>query len=302
MELNKKKDSFTDVLVSIGFFLFIILEIFLVQWALFAGGGAEKEENLFVFLISTNIGIIGIIGIFLLKLAQYLIRFTNNYKQFGYLGSVVHDIEDSDLPINNPFLSWLKNPFIFIFIFFILSSIIGLFQVYQNTFFTALPERVPQQITETVEGILSTIPSDLEIYIPICIVGFLLTLTIWMVKTKRLDKGISYLIIYLGLPLVYGLSWMGVHKFHHGNSDLALSYVFMFGIVSAYLFIIFRSIIPVLLLKITGNLYQYLNGAIQSDENILLITIVINLVVFLIFIGIFTAIKSIKKKGEAHEQ
>lgn len=297
---NKKKDALKDLYWAIGLFIFIALEIVAVYFALFGQGGAESETNLFVVFLSLGIGIYGAILLFLLKLAQFITKLTNSEKKMGWMGGIIHDPETSDIPVNKTGFGWLKNPFLVFIISWIVFSIVGVFQVYQNTFFTALPERVPQQITETAETILSTIPQDQEIYIPVALCGLLISIFIWLGKTKKIDEVISKVLIYIVVPIVYVLFWVGNHFFHHGDSDLAMRYVFIFGIICGYLLVIFRSLIPILIFKITGNLYQYLNGAIQADEMILMITIIANVVLIVVTFGIWTAISAFgaRKAGE----
>jgi hypothetical protein len=212
----------------------------------------------------------------------------------GYFNVIVHDPETSDLGINKYRI--FRNPFLLILASIIPSSILGLIQVYQNTFLTALPKRVPQQITETAEAILSIFPADQEIWIPIAVAGSLISLFIWMEKTKKIDKTASQLLIYLATPILYIMMWTGVHFFHHGASDVAIQYVILFGAISSILLVAIRSVIPLLVFKITNNLYLWLNGFIEANETALVITIAINVLVIVLFSFILFATR---KKQDA---
>lgn len=296
----KEKDAYKDLIQLVFFVLFVALEIFLVMWALFAGGGAEQETNIFIFLISANIGLFGIFFIALIKLVRFFVVLSKGEKKAGWINTIIHDPEDSDIPIKNKMFSWIKNPFILTSVFIIISSFMGLIQVYQNTFLTALPERVPQQVTETAKGILSTIPADMEIFLPCMVAGLLIYLFIWMEKNGKISKEGKYFMVYIIVPTIYTILWTGLHFFHHGANAPAIQYVMLFGIISAYLLVIFRSIIPVWIFKITNNLYQYLNGAIASDERILMITVVMNLIILGIIVATFTfKAKKAGKKAKA---
>src|SRR3990167_777247 len=288
-----KDDALKDIYYAIGLFVFIVIEVLIVQLALFSGGGAEKEENLFVVLISLGAGIFGSIAIFLLKLAQFFSKKFNGERKYGWMGSIVHDPEISDLPIEKKGLRWLKNPFITALVFLIPTSILGTIQVYQNQFWTAIPARVAQQITETAEGILSTFPADQEIYIPLALCGLMIFIFRWMKKYRKIDESTEKLLQYLIIPIAFVAFWFPVHYFNHGTSDIALRYVFLFGTISGLLLAIFKSMIPVLIFKVTNNLYAWLNGFIGSDERVLLITFFFNLFLVIILALIF----SMRAKG-----
>lgn len=291
-----KKDSLHDLFGAIGVIVLLVVEILIVMLALFGLQGAEEETNIFVFIISANIGLFGAILIFCLKLGQYIVQTSKSYKAYGWVGSVLHDPETSFIPVHKKSFSWIKNPFIFGIVWIIPTSILGLVQVYTQTFFTAI-EAVPQQITETAKGILSIIPSDMEVYIPLALCGLLITLFTWMKNTGRLDEGFYYLLIYLGIPVLYTGTWTVLHFFHHGSSQVAIQYVVLFGIICSYMLVIFRSFIPIWIFKIMNNLYQYLNGVIQSNEGVLIMTVVLNILVVAGFVFYITTRSRVKVKA-----
>lgn len=291
-----EKDAFKDFLGSVGLFIFFVVEIVLVTFSLFGQGGAESETNLFVVLLSLGLGIFGALLIVLLKLSQFLIKKFNAEKNYGWMGAIVHDVEESPLPVNKKGFTWMKNPFIFALVMIIPSSILGVIQVFQQTFFTALPRRVPQQITEAAKGILSSIPADFEIWIPVAIAGLLISIFIWQARTKRISTATSQILIYIAVPIIYTIIWTVNHFFRHGASTPAIQFVILFGLISAYLLVLFRSVIPVLILKITNNFYQFLSAEIQANETILMITIVLNVILVAITVLIFT-LRSRKATG-----
>lgn len=282
--MNKRKDSLSDLYQSILLFGFLALEIWVSYLALFSGGGAEQQANLFIVLISSGAGIFGAVAIFLFKLATYITQRERADKKWGWIGSIIHDPEDSVLPVTRNGWQWIKNPFLLALLFLVITSIVGVFQVYQNTFFTALPPRVTQQITEAAQGILSTIPADQEIWIPTFFAGLLLSIFSWLRRQKKIDATLEHTLSFAIVPAFYALSWLMVHKFAHGSSEIALSYVFVFGLISGLLMTLFRSVIPHLVWKIVGNIYQYMNGTIQSNEIILWVTIGINFVLVALFV------------------
>lgn len=295
--MSEKKDSVSDIIGVIVLFLFLGFEIVLAALSLFAGHGAENDVNREIFMFSAIFGLFGAILILLSKLGRWIVILTKQENKVGWINCILHDVDTSFIPVNKKGFTWIKNPFILALACLIPASILGVVQVYQGTFWSEIPKRVVQQINPVAESILSTIPSDMEIYLPIAITGLLISLTIWLVKKNKISKETSYPLIYMGIPIVYTLIWLGDHLLHHGDSDLAIRYVMLFGIISAYLLVIFRSLIPVLIFKITNNLYQYLNGAIGSDETILFITIGANILVIGLLIYIFS-VRAKNKQGE----
>lgn len=296
MSNSGKKDSVMDVIGTVILFIFLGIEIVLVTYALFGGGGAESEVNRDIFMFSAILGLFGAIIILALKLGHYIVQHSNSYKKWGWINCVLHDPEDSPL-LNQTGFKWLRSPFMMIGVFLILSSILGLVQVYQNSFWTELPSRVPQQITETAQGILSSIPSDMEVYVPLSIAGLLISVSIWLAKTNKIPTELSYVFIYIGVPVLYTITWIVYHFLHHSGSTIALQYVGLFGAISAILLVTFRSIIPIIILKITNNLYAYLNDTIQANETILLITVGINLLLIVLIFFIWTMTMSKKTEG-----
>lgn len=284
--MPKNSDAVNDVFQAVGLLIFILVEVVLVYFALFNQGGAENEANLFILFVSSTIGIIGIFALLLFKIVSLL--GSANPRRFGWLNVIIHDPETSDLPKGVKSSRFLKNPVLLALISIPVASVFGLIQVYQNTFWTGLPSRVPQQITETAHGILSTTPADWEIYVPVVIAGLLVSFILWRVKYKKLDVGVGQLIIYLGIPILYAVAWLGVHFFAHGSDQVALQFVLFFGLLSAYLLVVLRSVIPVLVLKIMNNLYAWLNGFIGSDERILVITVLVNLFLIGFAVAVFT--------------
>jgi hypothetical protein len=282
---NNNADAKKDIIYSIALFLFLSAEIVITILALYGGGGIEDEKNQIVFVTSAILGIVGSLGILLLKLLKYLTK-------EQYVSSILHDPEDSDIPLKSKWTSWIKNPFILGLFFLIPSSLFGLFQVYTNTFYTAVPSRVAQQIQESSQALLSVIPADMEIYLPILFAGILITWIQYLEKKKKIDKSISLLLIYIAVPLFYSLIWLADHVWRYSNSNASTLYVWIFGLICALLLVIFRSLIPVLVIKITNNLYNYLNGAINSDEKITMVTIIINFILLGLWFFIITKKKS----------
>jgi len=296
MKINNE-DSLFDVISGIMLYIYLGFTLILVLGALFGGGGIESEQNKNVFLYAEIIGLIGITLIFMLKFGHYLVQTTGNYKKLGWIGSVIHDPEDSGIPVQKQSFSWMKNPMIMALASIVPTSIIGLVQVYQNTFWNEIPQRVSQQIQEGSQALLSIFPSELEIFLPVAFAGLFLAINKWLLKTKRIEIGFYYTIRFLIIPAVFVGSWLVYHLWRYQNSNIAIQYVIIFAVISAYLLVTFMSLIPVLIFKITNNLYQYLNGAIQSNEVALLITIGINFAVVAILVLYFTTRKKVRVKA-----
>jgi hypothetical protein len=292
MAINAKKDSLFDVISGIMLYVYLGVTLLLVLGALFGGGGIESQTNQTVFIYAEIIGLIGITLIFMLKFGQYLVQNSHNYKKIGWIGSVIHDPELSGFPIQKKGFFWLKNPLYLALVSLIPTSILGLIQVYQNTFFNAIPERVSQQIQESSQALLSIFPSELEIFLPCAFAGLALAINQWALNSKRIEKGTYYLIRFVVVPAVFVLSWIFYHLWRYQNSSISIEYVIIFAVISAYLLVTFMSLIPVLIFKITNNLYQFLNGAIQSNETVLLITVALNFIVIALFFYLWSTRKS----------
>ena len=240
-----------------------------------------------------------------------MVFFKNNkkvYAKFGWIGTVLHDPEkglltsikkgglDDEEKETIFIFRWIENPLKLLAVSIPVFSLFSLFLMFRKSLLTALPKLTFQQITPFAEGILSVEPTGLEIFLPLAFFGLLVHFFHYLEDTGKLPKGIKWVFIML-LPFLYGLLWMAMHTHLHSDSQIALSFVYMFGVISAYLVALTGSIIPAWVFKDMNNLFSYLDGALKSNEEVLAVTITF-IVIYIIIVGaiwILTA-RFIKKR------
>lgn len=311
-----KFEEFKDIINFIIIVLFIALFSFIIPLlAITLGHGGEEQQNIELFQIMGVWGIIGIVIIGLLKLGEFI---TNQfkgkevYRKIGWIGVSLHDpekglltnikqwgFEDKNKPTFILF-RWMESPFYLLVFSLPFFAIVALILLLKKSLLTALPNLTFQQISKFAEGVLAVEPAGLEIFLPLAFLGLFIHIMFYLEDIKTLPKGIKWIPIML-FPLIYGLLWMGLHKLLHPDSQIALSYVYIFGVISAYLVVLTGSIIPAWVFKDMNNLFSYLEGALKSNEKILALTMMI-IFIYLIIIGAVVFIKySLKNRKQMKE-
>lgn len=297
--------DFKDMLnvVYLGLFASII-SFGIPLLAITLGRGGEAQVNIELFELMGVLGLIGLILIFLLKIPELILSFFKSEKVFnklGWIGTILHDPEKGLLTSikqnDKPFFlfRWMRNPFL-LFIWSVpVFALFSLFLLFRDSILTARQSITLQQIAPLAEGILAVEPQGLEIFLPLAFLGLIVTTIIYLAKRFKMPKPVMWIFIML-TPFLYGLLWMGVHKLAHGDSELALGFVYMFGVVSAYLVILTGSIIPAWVFKDMNNLFGHLGDTLQSNQQVLAVTLTVLFIWIAIAIVVTILIRNFSKK------
>lgn len=310
--------DFKDIINLIIFIIIVAIVSFAFPlMALTIGRGGEAQQNIELFQIMGVWGLIGIIVFGALKVGELITsRFKSNkkiYAKIGWIGTVLHDPEKGVLPSIKKggfgdedketffLFKWIESPFKLLAVSIPFFAVISLFLLFRKSLLTALPTLTFQQISKFAEGILAVEPSGLEIFLPLAFLGFVIHFAHYLEDTEKIPKGFKWAIIFL-VPFLYGLLWMGMHRLIHPDSDIALGFVYIFGVISAYLVVLTGSIIPAWVFKDMNNLFSYLEGVLKSNEEVLALTI-ISIVIYTIIVSIIWFISSrIKKRFTSKEE
>jgi len=310
--------DFKDIIFFIeGVIIVSIVSFALPLIALTLGRGGEEQQNIELFQIMGVWILIGVILIGILKVGELIAtRFKNNekvYRKIGWIGTILHDPEKGLLTnikkggfegkSKETFIlfRWMENPFLLFAWSIPFFSIISLILMFKKSLLTELPHLVFQQISPFAQGVLSVEPSGGEIFLPLAFLGLFISFMFYLENVGKLPKGIKWIFIMLS-PFVYGLLWMGLHKLLHPDSEIALNYVYIFGVISAYLLILTGSIIPSYVFKDTNNLFKYLSSALKSNEQILAVTITIIFIYVLLLLAITLIFRKIFRKKDGDLQ
>lgn len=306
-----KLDAYKDIIT------FIVMVIFVSIWhfampllALTLGRGGESQANIELFEIMGVWGLIGVMLFGALKLGEFITsRFKGKdvYRKIGWIGTVLHDPEKGFLTnikqggfedqSKKTFIlfRWMENPLLLFFWSIPFFTVIALVQMYKGFLLTALPKIVFQQITEFAQGILSVEPSGLEQYAPLALFGLYIHVMWWLEAIGKIPKPAKWALIFIS-PFLYGALWMGMHMLLHPDSQIAISYVYIFGVISSFLVVLTGSIIPSIIFKASNNLFGYLIEGIKSSAKILALTITVIFIYVMLLTIILLLIKSYKDK------
>lgn len=308
-----KFEDFQDIINLIIFSIIVVVfAIGLPLLAITLGRGGEEQQNIELFEIMGVLFIIGLVLALLLKIGELIMkRFKSKkgaYRKFGWIGTVLHDPENGLLTnikengfetkgeIIFPF-RWIANPLKLLAVSIPLFAIISLVQLFRDSLFTSLPTITFQQISEFGAGILAVEPSGIgEIIIPLTLLGLFIKAMFHLENIGTLPKGFKWIPIMLS-PWAYGAIWMGMHGLLHPDSQIALQFVYFFGVISAYLVVFTGSIIPAWMFKDNNNLFGFLEESIKSNQEILGLSVaVITVYVIVVALVWFLSSKIGKKK------
>lgn len=256
--------------------------------ALFVIRGAESADfdkfmvyGVFMGLFFTPLILMRITEIFTKKNSRL-------YDKWGWIQAIFHDPDKGLVSILAPKFKKYFNASNIIFWSILIFSIIGLWSVFQNSFFVTLPKvYVEQQVTETGQLLLAGEPaSSQETILFTYIASVILGLIIWASKTKRINE-VSGWILRVGIfpALFVGLVVM-FHFARYGATDTALVGTAIFGMVGALSFLIFGSFIPWYIFHVSNNFLQQANKLFPDELTavgvitFLLIVIIVRIIVF----------------------
>ena len=271
--------------------IYVALKVFFIglipMLAGLGGGGFEREEVLTKFMFYTGPGIAFVLGVVALAIFA---MFYFKKDETTINGIFIHNPEKSIIP------KFLTNPLNLIFIFLILTSILGLLTtVSQATFFTQIPH-VEQQVTETAEISFSMYPASpaenagLEFVCMLALVGLGV-----FYKRHNIPKN-SYIFFAIPIVLILAVSFGLInHSMRYGFDEVAMGNVAFFWGLSGFLILLFGSVIPAQIMHDINNLFSKLNEMFSSE---IVVNVIIALIVLLVITYVFILLLKGKRNGK----
>ncbi len=249
------------------------------------GGGFEREATLTKFMFYTGPGIAFVLGVVALAVFA-MFYFKKDETQIN--GIFIHNPEKTIIP------KFFTKPLNLIFIFLILTSILGLLTTLsQATFFTQIPH-IEQQVTEGAEISFSMYPAS-----PAENAGleFMVILALVMLgvfyKRHSIPKG-SYIFFAIPIVIILAVSYGLInHQMRYGFDEVALGSVAFFWGLSGFLIVLFGSVIPAQILHDVNNLFSKLNEMFASE---IVVNMIIALIVLLVIVYVFIILLQRRRK------
>lgn len=272
--INRREKNYEYAFIVI-LLIYLFFNNFFARKSLFAGGGASDP------LFMTKYVHFGY-GLLLLVTIMVIIKFVriNAGGKFipTWVDVIGFDPEESIFRNKKYFSRIVSNPILQFTAFLVISIfIVVILSAAQQS---SLPESVKQWIPSTkailtqqtvdpaagtyiyVEPAASDETLDIVVLISIFIILAKLLYKSMVEKGHIGSAKITYkFLLYLVIPVLGGLSHYVDHFFRYGAQDTSLTAVFMFGLITAYLIVLFFSIIPAIVYhqvnNLIGGLYIY---------------------------------------------
>jgi hypothetical protein len=148
----------------------------------------------------------------------------------------------------------------------IIFSIIGIFTfVTKQTSFTGIGS-VEQQFTPTAQLLFSTllVPGAENLGLALVLASFLLGLRYYSRKYD-LSKASFISLALFGGSLVGGIYWVINHLLRYSNQELAITTVFLFGLVMSVITVLTGSFLPAYLMHMSNNFFSSAQNLLSSD-------------------------------------
>jgi len=201
------------------------------------------------------------------------------------------------------FMKWSRSILRIFVVSTLMFGLLGIFQISNPSLnVVGVPVQELQQITVGSDIIFgSVIPAFSENGMFLIILFFLAGIIGYFtakMKDKKTAKLIFFLVCFLLLAPLMGFFWMSFHNIVYGNSDASLHAAFMFGTIGTWITILTGTFVPWLMWHFFNNLFIKLLSAIAVTEDIVFISIVSWIALFLFWITIeFFLYRSKKRKG-----
>ena len=181
-------------------------------------------------------------------------------------------------------------------LFLILGSIIGMFGVVSNKFFTILPQ-TQFQVTETAKVLFSSEPvssgeTDLFIFL---VISAQAGLILWFVKKLKLPVFAYFMFLLLFIVPLVAIEWIGMHRIIYGALEDKLLAVGVFGAVGTLITILTGSFIPWWAIHFTNNLFGGIKESVGSNELIVVYTLFSLVILVVIWGGVEYTFYKIRK-------
>ena len=272
--------------------------------ALFGLGGGENTANFEkVKFYFATIGFSLLLIVILRAWEMYAKKDREVYNKTGWIGAILHDPDKGLIGLHFPsMIKYFTISNVFLASLFIF-SILGIYGVTQNTWFTGLPRidwPAPQQITTTSELLLAAEPaSSSEASLFIFMASLPISYLIWKYRKGQIDLiTLTLLFLFVFIPVFMGL-WTLFHFATHGADDTAILGTAFFGFVGGVSFAIFGTFIPWFVFHGINNVMRIAAGdrahpGLFPDETIIIFTLTLLAIVFIMKTLIFL---SSNKKG-----
>lgn len=293
--------------VSLGF----ILEGF--EESFVSGRPLEFGDILVTYLIYYVIILGGLIGLPVLKIREMYITDRGEHpatqnKPSVFSVAYLHDPEQDgalwDLfrflgykEQKNP-MRWSLSMFRVFIIGFLVFGILGILQLLNPTTFQAIGiPQLPFQVTETVE-VLFTVepPAFAETTLWLFILSILMGVNAYTSSRLKLGKGFYWATAFIIIAPIIGLGWMGFHNIVYGDSEQALFAVFLFGFLGSTITIAFGTWILWYVWHVDNNLFAKLREVVPSNEDLVFVSIIIWIAIFITYIVGEVIIRRVKRK------
>jgi hypothetical protein len=310
VEESIRKDAVKDTVFGsaylVGYILFFLI-IALPWFFLFAGGGAERSFDLTKFMLYVPFAV----GVVLLLYAVKLSRNFVSDKAKVWYNVFIHDPEEGvfakfkGLPVFRFFYRVNKSVLLLmLFSFIIFVPVVSLGGFLQQTsvegdfFITFFPQTAfpgatffsEQQVSETADFGLSVVPaSPTETLFEIGIISVLLLLLRYLVFMRGLLPKESLPVLkWFVVPLIGAIGHMAQHFLRYGSSDVDLFATFNFGLLTAYLYLLFASVvIAIEYHNINNAIFKLFGmGILGSDQSMGVLSLLWVLVV-MIFVYVY---------------
>ena len=276
------QESYEGVLTAILFGLSSLLVPYI---ALFGLGGAENIVNL--DKVNFYSGSAGFALVVILAMTFWEVSARLNKERFrksGWIGAILHDPDKSLIGLYVPTIAKKMSITTVIFVSFLIFSILGLYSVTQNTFYTGVPQFVlpAQQITTTSELLLAAEPAaGSETLIATIPASLLIMWVYWKLKLGQIDKTTATLyLLTVVIPAIVGF-WTLLHLAVYGANDTQILGTAFFGFVGAISYVVFGTFIPWYIFHVINNILFVANNLFADELTIIAMGTVIGIVIIL---------------------
>jgi hypothetical protein len=175
-------------------------------------------------------------------------------------------------------------------------SLVAMSQIFTGTQFTGIPN-IPFQVTTTMKVLFTAEPPAFaETTLMIFVLSLLMGLNSYIVSKFKIPTFVYWIVaIMLICPLI-GLSWMGFHNIVYGNSEVSLFATFLFGWIGSTITVLFGTFILWYAWHFWNNVFAKINELLPQNEDVIFISILIWVIVFVAYIGIELLLRKFKSK------
>lgn len=306
----------------------LILTIVIPLWVGFSLGGFAETfvagrpiqfgDFLLSYLIYYIFIVCALIGIPVLKLREMVLTKAgehpaNQEEPEFFNVAIIHDpVQDGALyqlseelkfTGKKNFMYWSRNGLRLLVVSILFFGILGIFESAYSFSFVGVPQQTLQQVTKLGAVFFSIEPPSFsETMLILFVFCCLLSVVGYFSSKFKWGKAGYYFGGVLMSFAVAGI-WLGYHTLVYGNSAEAQQFTFFFGLSVCLLTLLFGSIIPAYISHVMNNLFVKLSEVFSgSNEDVILIAVLILLAILILWVGIEIAVHKYKKRREAYRE